>query len=88
VGVSEGTAFFVFKHYGLNAPMGLLLSTFLRVRNIALSFLIAPFAFVGRGRGGGPGEPVAAGGPDAATAELQTEPEAEPESTIDRASAS
>ena len=53
VGVSEGTAFFVFKYYGLNAPMGLVLSTFLRVRNIALSFLIAPWAFVGRrGRGG------------------------------------
>jgi hypothetical protein len=87
VGISEGTAFFVFRHYGLNAPMGLLLSTFLRVRNIALSFLIAPFAFVGRGRGRGPVEPAAAEGPAGTTVELQAEPEAEPESKIDRASA-
>jgi hypothetical protein len=50
VGISEGTAFFVFKYFGLNAPMGLVLSTFLRVRNIGLSFLIAPWAFVRRGK--------------------------------------
>jgi hypothetical protein len=85
VGVSEGTAFFVFKYFGLNAPMGLVLSTFLRVRNIALSFLIAPFAFVGRpGRGGTPAESAAADGTEA-TVQLQAE--AEPESRIDRASA-
>ena len=51
VGVSESSAFLIFKFYGLDAPMGLVLSTFLRVRNIALSFLIAPYAFFGRGRG-------------------------------------
>jgi hypothetical protein len=51
VGVSEGTAFFVFRYYGLDASMGLVVYTFLRVRNIAVSCLIAPFAFLGRGAG-------------------------------------
>ena len=74
VGVSEGTAFFVFKYYGLDAPMGLVLSTFLRVRNIALSFLIAPFAFVGRGARK-PVEPAALETP---AIEATVEPEAEP----------
>ncbi len=48
VGVAEGTAFFVFKFYGLDASMGLVLYSFLRVRNILVHGLLAPFAFVNR----------------------------------------
>jgi hypothetical protein len=83
VGISEGTAFFVFRHYGLNAPMGLLLSTFLRVRNIGLSFVIAPWAFVGRGRGRGTPRVEPAIEPTAIEAAV----EREPEPAVERASA-
>jgi hypothetical protein len=48
VGVSEGTAFFVFRFYNLDAGLGLVLYSFLRVRNILVHGLIAPFAFVNR----------------------------------------
>jgi hypothetical protein len=48
IGVSEGTAFVVFRYYGLNGPLGLVLFTFLRFRNILVHGLIAPFAFIRR----------------------------------------
>jgi hypothetical protein len=53
VGVSEGTAFVVFKLYGLDASTGLVLYTFLRVRNILIHALLTPFAFLNRNRNGG-----------------------------------
>lgn len=48
VGVSEGTAFFVFQFYHLDASLGLVLYSFLRIRNLVVHGLIAPFAFVNR----------------------------------------
>jgi len=48
IGVNEGTAFFVFRFYNLDANLGLVLYSFLRVRNILVHGLIAPFAFVDR----------------------------------------
>jgi hypothetical protein len=48
VGVSEGTAFFVCKMFGFNAPIGLIVYAFLRMRNILLYGLLTPFAFIGR----------------------------------------
>jgi hypothetical protein len=48
VGVGEGTAFFVFGFYHLNASLGLVLYSFLRVRNLVVHGLIAPFAFLKR----------------------------------------
>jgi hypothetical protein len=50
IGVSEGTAFFVFRFYQLDASMGLVMYTFLRLRNILVHGLITPFAFVNRRR--------------------------------------
>lgn len=50
VGVGESTAYVVFKLYGFDASLGLVLYTVLRVRNILLHGCIAPFAFVGRRR--------------------------------------
>jgi hypothetical protein len=58
VGVSEGTAFFVFKFYGLDAPMGLVVYSFLRVRNILVHGLLAPFAFLNRNPGGKAGTAI------------------------------
>jgi Lysylphosphatidylglycerol synthase TM region len=48
VGISEGTAFFVCKLYGFNAPIGLVVYTFLRMRNIIVYGVLTPFAFWGR----------------------------------------
>ena len=48
VGVGESTAFVVFRLYGLDSGMGLVLYTFLRVRNILVHGIITPFAFIGR----------------------------------------
>ena len=45
IGVSEGTAFFMCRLFGFNAPMGLVLYAFLRMRNIIVCGLMAPFAF-------------------------------------------
>jgi hypothetical protein len=50
VGISEGTAFFVCKLYGFNAPIGLVVYTFLRMRNIIVYGVLTPFAFWGRRR--------------------------------------
>ena len=46
VGVSEGTAFFVFKLFGLDPAMGLIIYTVLRARSMLASGVLAPFAFV------------------------------------------
>lgn len=48
VGVGESTAFVVFRLYGFDSGMGLVLYTFLRVRNILVHGFITPFAFIGR----------------------------------------
>jgi hypothetical protein len=48
VGISEGTAFFVCKLYGFNAPIGLVVYAFLRVRNILVYGVLTPFVFLGR----------------------------------------
>lgn len=46
VGVSESTAFFVFKLFGLDPTMGLLIYTILRARSVAAGGALTPFAFV------------------------------------------
>lgn len=48
VGISEGTAFFVCKLYGFDAPIGLVVYAFLRMRNILVYGVLTPFAFLGR----------------------------------------
>lgn len=50
VGVPESTAYFVCQMYGFNAPIGLVVYTFLRMRNIIVYGLLTPFAFLGRER--------------------------------------
>jgi hypothetical protein len=61
VGVSEGTAFFVCKLYGFNAPIGLVVYAFLRMRNIIVYGLLTPFAFLGQTGKGKPEPTIAAG---------------------------
>jgi hypothetical protein len=46
VGVSEGTAFFVFKFLGLDPTLGLILYVVLRVRTVFTNGLLTPFAFL------------------------------------------
>ena len=48
VGVAEGTAYFVFRMYGLDASMALVLYSLLRVRNVVFHGVLAPFAFLKR----------------------------------------
>jgi hypothetical protein len=50
VGVPEGTAYFVCQMYGFNAPIGLVVYTFLRMRNIVVYGILTPFAFLHRKR--------------------------------------
>jgi Uncharacterised protein family (UPF0104). len=47
VGVSEGTAFFVFKFLGLDPTLGLILFVVLRVRTVFVNGVLMPFAFLG-----------------------------------------
>jgi len=47
VGVSEGSAYFLFKFLGLDPVLGVIMSVILRVRTIAANGAIAPFAFLG-----------------------------------------
>jgi hypothetical protein len=46
VGVSEGTAYFVFKFLGLDPKLGLILYVVLRVRTVFVNGLLTPFAFL------------------------------------------
>ena len=60
VGVSEGSAYFLFKFLGLDPVLGVIMSVILRVRTIVANGAIAPFAFLdgktaGRRSVGAPG---------------------------------
>jgi hypothetical protein len=46
VGVSEGTAFFVFKFLGLDPKVGLILYVVLRLRTVFANGVLTPFAFL------------------------------------------
>jgi hypothetical protein len=46
VGVSEGTAFFVFKLFELEPALGLIIYTMLRARTILANGVMTPFAFI------------------------------------------
>jgi hypothetical protein len=50
VGVPEGTAFFAFKFLGMDSTLGVIVYVILRVRGIAASGLLTPFAFFELGR--------------------------------------